>query len=56
MTGNLDFKINNTDDYLDSCEAAIIERMKVTVAADKNIALEKNFFPSMFSDGFNVKQ
>ena len=48
-TGNLDFEIGSTDAYLDLPEAAIIAKMKVTVAADKNITLENNFFPSMFS-------
>ena len=48
-TGNLDFEIGGTDMYLDLCEAAVIADIKVTVAADKNIVLENNFFPSMFS-------
>ena len=48
-TGNLDFEIGGTDMYLDLCESAVIADIKVTVAADKNIVLENNFFPSMFS-------
>ena len=48
-TGNLDFEIGSTDSYLDLCEATVIARIKVTVAADKNITLENNFFPSIFS-------
>ena len=48
-TGNLDFEIGSTDVYLDLCEAAIIAKMKVTIAANKNITLENNFFPAMFS-------
>ena len=37
-TGNLDFDIGSTDAYLDLPEATIIAFMKVTVAADKNVA------------------
>ena len=48
-TGNLDFDIGSTDAYLDLPEAVIIALMKVTVATGKNIALENNFFPKMFS-------
>ena len=48
-TGNILFEVNSTDAYLDLPEAAIIAKIKVTVAADKNITLENNFFPSMFS-------
>ena len=48
-TGNLDFDIGSTDAYLDLPEAAIFAFMKVTVAADKNMALENNFFPKIFS-------
>ena len=48
-TGNLDFEIGSTDAYIDLCEAVVIAKMKVTVAANKNITLENNFFPSMFS-------
>ena len=41
MTGNLDFKINSTDAYLNLCEAEIeiIAEIEVIVAADKNITL-----------------
>ena len=35
--------------YLDLCESEVIANIKVTVAADKNITLENNFFPAMFS-------
>ena len=48
-TGNLDFDIGSTDAYLDFQEAAIIAFIKVTLTADRNIALENNFFPKMFS-------
>ena len=48
-TGNLDFEIGSTDAYLDLPEASIIAKMKVTVAANRNISLENNFFPAMFS-------
>ena len=48
-TGNLDFDIGSIDAYLDLREAAIIAFMKVTVSADKNVALENNFFPKMLS-------
>ena len=47
--GNLDFEIGSTDAYLDLPEATIIAKMKVTVAVNRNITLENNFFPAMFS-------
>ena len=55
-TGNLDFEIGSTDAYLDLPEAAIIAKMRVTVAADKNITLENNFFSLyVLSNGFKNK-
>ena len=48
-TGNLDYEVGGTDMYLDLCESEVIANIKVTVAADKNITLENNFFPAMFS-------
>ena len=49
MTGNLGFEINSTGAYLDLCEAIFIAKIKVTVAADKNIILDNNLSPSMSS-------
>ena len=48
-TGNLDFEVGGTDMYLDLCESEITGNIKVTVATNKNITLENNFFPAMFS-------
>jgi len=48
-TGNLDFEVNSTDAYFDMTEAHILAKITVTQAADKNITLENNFFPRLFS-------
>ena len=49
VTGNFDYKVGGTDMFLDLCESKVIAKIKVTVANGKNIILENNFFPAMFS-------
>ena len=47
-TGTFSIEINSTDAYLDLSETCVVAKIKINIAADKNIALENNLFPNMF--------
>ena len=48
-TGSLVSEINSTDAYLDLPNTCVVAKIKIHVDADKNIAVENNFFPFMFN-------
>ena len=48
-TAEILFEVGSTDSFLDISKAHMVCKMKINIAANKNISLEPNFFPKMFS-------